>query len=120
MQPKDLVLNFYDSDVLLNRNEVDKLLHDDATIDWNSSKGFIEMNRQDILNLTDDLNKAYIRSKIQISHIIEEENKVCVRYTHFVRTIENPSEEMLLANFFVIWEIKNNKLFKGFQMSNFW
>ena len=119
MQPKDVVLDFYKSDVLLDRNAVDKFLHPEASIDWNSSKGFIEMNRNDILNLTDDLNKAYLRSKIVISHIIAEENKVCVRYSHFVKTIENPREEMLLAHFFAIWEIKDHKLFKGFQMSNF-
>ena len=77
------------------------------------------MSRHDILNLTDDLNRSYIRSKIRISHIIEEGNLVSVRYSHFVKTVENPREEMLLANFFVIWEIKDNKLFKGFQMSNF-
>ena len=119
MQPKDVVLDFYKSDVLLDRNAVDKFLHPEASIDWNSSKGFIEMNRNDILNLTDDLNKAYLRSKIVISHIVAEENKVCVRYSHFVKTIENPREEMLLAHFFAIWEIKDYKLFKGFQMSNF-
>lgn len=119
MQPKDLVLDFYKADVLLDRNAVDQFLHPDATIDWNSSKGFVEMNRMDILNLTDDLNKAYLRSKIQISHILQEDNKVCVRYSHFVKTIENPREEMLLAHFFIIWEIKNDKLYKGYQMSNF-
>ena len=113
MQPKDLVLDFYKPDVLLDREAVDKFLHPDVTVDWNSSKGFIQMNRTDILNLTDDLNKAYIRSKIHISHCIEEQNKVCARYSHFVKTIENPREEMLLAHFFVIWEIKDNKLFKG-------
>ena len=119
MQPKDLVLDFYKSDVLLDRNAVSEFLHSEATIDWNSSKGFIEMSREDVLNLTDDLNKSYIRSKIRISHIIEEDKLVSVRYSHFVKTLENPREEMLLANFFVIWEIKDNKLFKGFQMSNF-
>ena len=119
MQPKDLVLDFYKSDVFLDRNAVSEFLHPEATVDWNSSKGFVEMSRDDVLNLTDDLNKSYVRSKIRISHIIEENNLVSVRYSHFVKTVENPREEMLLANFFVIWEIKDNKLFKGFQMSNF-
>jgi hypothetical protein len=34
-----------------------------------------------------------------------------------VKTIENPREEMLLAHFFVIWEIKDDKLFRGYQIS---
>ena len=119
MQPKDLILDFYKPDGLLNRHAVDELLHPEASIDWNSSKGFVQMSRLDILNLADDLNKAYVRSKIKISHIIEEGNLVSIRYSHFVKTIENPREEMLLAHFFAIWEIKDNKLFKGYQMSNF-
>ena len=119
MQPKEIVLEFYKSDVILNKTEVSEFLHPDIMVDWNSSKGFIQMNKEDILKLTEELSRAYIRSKIRISHIIEEDNTVAVRYSHFVKTIENPREEMLLAHFFVIWEIKDGKLYKGFQMSQF-
>jgi hypothetical protein len=56
---------------------------------------------------------------MRITHIIAEDNTVSVRYSHFVKTIENPREEMLLAHFFVIWEIKDGKLYRGFQMSQF-
>lgn len=119
MTPKELVLDFYRNDLLLNRSEVNEFLHAEVLIDWNSTKGFIQMNREDVLNLTDELNKAYVRSKIRISHVIEEGNLVSVRYSHFVKTIENPREEMLLANFFVIWEVKDHKLFRGYQMSQF-
>jgi len=118
MKPKEIVLEFYKSDVLLDKKAVSELLHPEVTIDWNSSEGFIQMNYQDILALTDELGKAYIRSKIRISHILQENNLVSLRYSHFVKTIENPREEMLLGNFFVIWEVKDGKLFKGFQMSH--
>ena len=119
MQPKDIVLEFYKSDVILDKIAVDNLLHPDVKVDWNSSKGFIQMNKEDILNLADELSRAYVRSKVRISHILTEENSVVVRYSHFVKTIENPREEMLLAHFFVIWEIKDNKLYRGYQMSQF-
>jgi hypothetical protein len=56
---------------------------------------------------------------MRITHIIEEGDTVSVRYSHFVKTFENPREEMLLAHFFVIWEVKEGKLFRGFQMSQF-
>lgn len=118
MKPKDIVLEFYKSDVLLDKKAVSELLHPDVTIDWNSSKGFIQMDYDDILSLTDELGKAYIRSKIRISHILQENDLVSLRYSHYVKTIENPREDMLLGNFFVIWEIKDEKLFKGFQMSH--
>lgn len=119
MKPKDIVLDFYKSDVLLDRKAVSEILHPEVTIDWNTTKGFIKMNFDDVLSLTDELSKAYVRSKIRISHILQERNLVSLRYSHFVKTIENPREEMLMGNFFVIWEVKDGKLFRGYQMSHF-
>lgn len=119
MKPKDIVLEFYKSDVLLDRNSVSELLHPEVSMDWNSSQGFIQMNYDDFLSLTDQLSKAYVRSKIRISHIIQEKNLVSIRFSHFVKTIENPREEMLMGNFFAIWEVKDGKLFRGYQMSHF-
>lgn len=119
MKPKDIVLDFYKSDVLLDRKAVSELLHPEIRIDWNTNKGFIQMNYEDILSYTDKLAKAYVRSKIRISHILQEKNLVSLRFSHFVKTIENPREEMLMGNFFVIWEVKDDKLYKGYQMSHF-
>ena len=119
MQAKEIVLEFYKSDVLLDKIAVNELLHPEVSIDWNSSKGFIQMNREDILTLTEELSRAYIRSKVRISHAVQEGNTVSVRYSHFVKTIENPREEMLLAHFSVIWEVKDEKLYRGYQMSQF-
>ena len=119
MKPKDIVLEFYKSDVLLDRKTVSDLLHPEVIMDWNSSQGFIQMNYDDFLSLTDQLAKAYVRSKIRISHILQEKNLVSLRFSHFVKTIENPREEMLMGNFFAIWEVKDGKLFRGYQMSHF-
>ncbi|TDD94927.1 nuclear transport factor 2 family protein [Flavobacterium cellulosilyticum] len=118
MTTKNIVLAFYKSDVFLDTKKVSELLHPDVTIDWNTTKGVIQMKFDDIISLSSDLAKAYVRSKIKISHIVHENNMVSLRYSHIVKTIENPREDMLLANFFVIWEVKDGKLFKGFQMSH--
>ncbi len=119
MTAKELILDFYKNDLLLHKSEVNEFLHEDLIIEWNSSKGFVQMKKQDVLNLSDELSKAYVRSKMRITHIVEEGNMISVRYSHFVKTIENPREEMLLAHFFVIWEIKDGKLYRGYQMSQF-
>ncbi len=119
MSPKDVVLEFYKSDVILDKNAVAGFLHPDITIDWNSSKGFVQLHFDDIIALSEDLNRAYVRSKMRISHIIAEGDTVAIRFSHFVKTIENPREEMLLAHFMVIWEVKEGKLFRGYQMSQF-
>ena len=70
-----------------------------------------------MIDLSTELSKAYVRSKIRISHIVAENDLVSVRYSHFVKTIENPREEMLLAHFIAIWQIKEGKLYRGYQMS---
>ena len=117
MSAKEIVQEFYKSDALLENEIVSKLLHDDVVLEWHSSKGFLKLKRQEIIDLTTELGKAYIRSKARITHILEEVNTVAVRYSHYVKTIENPREEMLLAHFMVIWELKDNKLYRGYQMS---
>ena len=117
MGAKEIVQEFYKSDVLLETETVSKLLHADVVLEWHSSKGFLKLNHQEIIHLTTELSKAYVRSKSRISHIIVEGNTVAVRYSHYVKTIENPREEMLLAHFMVIWEIKEDKLYRGYQMS---
>ena len=117
MSAKEIVQEFYKSDALLENETVSKLLHNDVILEWHSSKGFLKLNRQEIIDLTNELSKAYVRSKARITHILEEGNTVALRYSHYVKTIENPREEMLLAHFMVIWELKDNKLFRGYQMS---
>lgn len=117
MSVKEIVKNFYKSDALIDSEVMKDFLHPDVIVEWNSSKGFIQLNYDSLLNLSNDLSKAYVRSKVRISHIIEENDLVSVRYSHYVKTVENPREEMLLAHFMAIWEIKDNKLFRGYQMS---
>jgi hypothetical protein len=117
MNAKKIILDFYKSDALINREVLDTFLHPDVILDWNSSKGFLQMKREDLLALASDLSRSYIRSKVVISHILKEGNLISVRYSHSVKTFENPREAILLANFMVIWELKDDKLYRGFQMS---
>ena len=117
MTAKEIVQNFYESDAFINSKIMETYLHPEILLDWNSSKGFVQMKSNDIIAFTDELSVAYSDSRIKISHIIGERNLVSVRYSHFIKTIENPREEMLLAHFIVIWEVKDDKLFRGYQMS---
>ncbi|HEX8563349.1 MAG TPA: nuclear transport factor 2 family protein [Flavobacterium sp.] len=117
MSAKKFVLDFYKSDALIDSEIMDTFLHPEVTVEWNSSKGYLQMKRDEILALSGELGRAYTRSKVRVSHVLQDGDMVSVRYSHFVKTIENPREEMLLAHFMVIWEIKDGKLFHGFQMS---
>ena len=117
MSAKEIVQKFYKSDALIDSNVIKGFLHPEVIVEWNSSKGFLELNYDSLVNLSAELSKAYVRSKVRISHILSENDLISVRYSHFVKTIENPREEMLLAHFIVIWQLKDNKLFRGYQMS---
>jgi hypothetical protein len=117
MNLKKIVLDFYKSEALINPSVLATYLHNDILLEWNSSTGFIQMNREDLLTLASELSRSYIRSKVAISHIVKEGDLVSVRYSHSVKTIENPREYILLANFMVIWEIKDGKLYRGYQIS---
>jgi hypothetical protein len=117
MSPKEIIQKFYKSDALINSNIVETYLHPKIIIDWNSSRGFMQLDYNKVIELTNELSKAYIRSKVKISHILQEGSLVSVRYSHFVKTVENPREDMLLGHFIVIWEIKEDKLYRGYQMS---
>lgn len=94
-----------------------RLLHNDVIVQWHSSKGFLQLDKKDILALAEELDKSYSCARMDISHIIAEGNNVTVRYTHYVNAFENPTEEMVLAHFVVIWEVKDNQLYKGWLMS---
>lgn len=117
MSSKKMVIDFYKSDALINSDVMKEFLHPDVIVEWNNSSGFTQLNYDSIISLTNEMSKAYVRSKVRISHIISKKDMVSVRYSHFAKTIENPREEMLLAHFMVIWEIKEGKLYRGFQIS---
>ena len=117
MTPKKLVESFYKHDVLLDPELTASFLHDDVLLDWNSSKGFLQMDKAKIVSICTEMSKGYTRSIIKVSHLLAEGNVVSIRYHHFVKTIENPREEILLAPFIVIWEVRDGKLFRGYQMS---
>ena len=119
MSIKEFVQKFYKSDALIDSEIMKSYLHPEVAVEWNSSKGLIQMDYNLLLEMANELSRAYVRSKVRISHIIAEEDLVSIRYSHFVKTIENPREEMLLAHFCTIWQIKDDKLYRGYQMSQF-
>lgn len=117
MNAKELVSEYYNSGASRTKEGMDRFLHNDLVLQWHSSKGYLQLEKSDVLTLAAELEKSYSDSRLSISHIIGEGDTVTVRYTHYVNAFENPTEEMVLAHFVVIWEVKDNKLYKGFLMS---
>ena len=117
MSPIEVVKKFYNSDLANNSDAIELCFHHDCVLHWHSSKGFKNLDFKMLKLVFDDIRKTYNSLRFEISHMFENQNTVAVRYTSYVTTIENPDEEMALAHFSVIWEVEEDKIIKGYQMS---
>ncbi|MBQ4819194.1 nuclear transport factor 2 family protein [Aquimarina sp. MMG016] len=114
---KDVVRSFYETDLLNDQEAFSKYLHPEIELYWNSSFGFRKKDFSAIKIMLEQMASSFETFRCEISHILAEENMVTVRYTYFAKTIENPDKEEAIAHFISIWELKDGKLYKGYQIS---
>jgi len=114
---KKIVTSFYNSNFHKNPEEIKDYLHPEAELFWNSSAGFSKMNYSDILNLGIEMSRSYDTVRTEISHLLKNKEHVTIRFTYYVRTVENPDEELPLAHFIAIWTFKDDKMHRGYQIS---
>ena len=117
MQPKDIVREFYQLDLAKNNEKALSFFSEDCILNWNSSRGFNEFNYEQIKTFFDGMSQSYESLRIQLSHLLQDGNMVTARHTSFVRTIENPEVEEALAHYISIWEVKDGKLYRGYEIS---
>ena len=117
MTNKERIEFLYKEDGIRNASFLDTLLHDDFILEWDSSEGKLLLQKSAIINLANELKQNYIDSFMEISHFIEQENQIVVKYNHKVTTIENPKEFVLIAKIVAIWEFEEGKIKKGYQIS---
>lgn len=94
------------------------VLHDDVELFWNSTKGFRKYGKEQIIELIKDIKKEYHSIRVETSHFLTDKNRAAVRLTYYVEPFEAPEEEIPLVHFMAIWEIKDGKLYKGYEMSH--
>ncbi len=114
---KKIVQAFYTSNFYENPEEVRTYLHPEAELYWNSSAGFNKMSFSDVLKMSSDMSKTFESLRAEISHLLYDKNEVTIRLTYHIKTVENPEEEIPIAHFIAIWEIKDGKMYKGYQIS---
>lgn len=117
MSPKELLKEFYSTDIISNNELVEQFYHKDCELHWNSSKGFRISKYNDILRFFKNIRENYVCIRYEISHLLEDEDHVTSRYTVYGKTIENEDEEIPLAHYMCIWQIKDGKLYRGYQIS---
>ncbi len=91
--------------------------HPEAVLIWNSDDGLTIMNTEDLIGFFSEIKRTYLDLRIEVSHLLADDNHVTIRYKYYVRTIENPDEELGIAHFIAIWEIKDDKMYRGYQIS---
>jgi len=114
---KNIVRDFYKSDILKDETILENFFHSDVLLIWNSNDGLSIMNMDDLIAFFTEIRRTYFDARIEVSHLLADDNHVTIRYKYYVRTIENPDEELGIAHFIAIWEVKNNKLYRGYQVS---
>lgn len=114
---KDIVRSFYLEDLLKDHTVLDRFFHPEMVLLWNSSDGLTIMHFDDIIDFFSEIRRTYQDFRLEISHLLEDDNHVTIRYKYYVRTIENPDEELGIAHFIAIWEVKDDKLYRGYQVS---
>jgi len=114
---KQLVESFYTSEFYKDPSQVSKHFHPDAELYWNSSAGFNKMSVQELEDICGEMGKSFENMRAVISHLLQDDKTVTIRTTFYTRTIENPDEEIPIAHMVAIWEIKDGKMYRGYQMS---
>ncbi|MDY8135719.1 nuclear transport factor 2 family protein [Aquimarina sp. 2201CG5-10] len=114
---KDIVRSFYETDLIHNSEVFSEYLHPEIELYWNSSFGFNKKDYSAIKSMFKEMSVSFESLRCEISHLLTEGDVVTIRYTYFVKTIEQPDQEEAIAHFITIWELKENKLHKGYQIS---
>ena len=114
---KEVVKGFYKSDILKDESILETYFHPEVILIWNSDDGLTIMHNKDIMSFFSEVRRTYFDLRLEVSHLLADDNHVTIRYKYYVRTIENPDEEMGIAHFIGIWEVKDEKLYRGYQIS---
>lgn len=116
-QAKEVVRDFYRSDILGDETVLERFFHPDIVLIWNSPIGLSTKYYEDIVGFFGEIRRSYNDLRIEVSHLLSDGPHVTIRYKYYIRTNENPDEELGIAHFIAIFEVKDNKIFRGYQIS---
>ena len=117
MTPLEIVKSFYASDLANDTDVVSKFFHEGAELHWTSSQGFKILNQNDLEIFFSETRKAFDNLRFEFTHLIESDSSVFTRHTLFGSAIEDSKNETALGHFSTIWEVKDGKLFRGYEIS---
>jgi len=115
--PKQIVKEFHQADILNDETVLDNYFHKDLELIWNSMDGLTIMHYNDLIAFFSEIRRTYHDLRIEISHILEDDDYVTIRYKYYITTMENPDEELGISHFIGIWEVKDGKMYRGHVIS---
>jgi len=114
---KEIVRDFYRSDILGDDTVLERFFHPELVLIWNSAHGLSIMHYDDVVKFFEEVRRSYNDLRVEVSHLLADDNHVTIRYKYYIRTKENPDEELGIAHFIAIFEVKDEKIFRGYQIS---
>lgn len=117
LRTKEIATKFYESNFYKDEDVLRKYLHPEVELSWYGTTGLKKLNLEGISQISQQLAESYESLRAEVEKVVAKKDNVAIHFTYHVRTIENPEEEMPLAHFVAIWEIKDGRLYKGVQIS---
>ncbi|MGO3183708.1 MAG: nuclear transport factor 2 family protein [Aequorivita sp.] len=114
---KEVVRDFYRSDILGDNTVLERFFHPDLVLVWNSPSGLSIKHYDDVIEFFGEIRRSYDNLRVEISHLLADGPQVTIRYKYYIRTMENPDEELAIAHFIAIFEVKDEKIYRGYQIS---
>lgn len=115
MSARDVVLAYYKG--IPDAEKLQEYLHPQFSVEWTSTRGYMEFSKKEILIMMQQLAKTNAGSRIEVREVIEEGNNVSVKYDHYINPLDTPTEEKLYSKSLAMWKVENNKLLRGYVMS---
>lgn len=117
LKTKEVVEGFYESNFYKDEEVLKSYLHPEVELSWYGTTGLKKLNLEEIAEISKQLAASYESLRAKIDKVVSKKDDAAIHFTYYVRTIENPDEEMPLAHFVAMWELKDGKLYKGVQIS---
>ncbi|GGW63410.1 SnoaL-like protein [Winogradskyella epiphytica] len=117
MSAKEVVKAFYESDVANDATLVSRLFHKDCELHWTGSQGFVLYDYKGVEGFFEGTRQSYNSLRFEFTHFMEVNDTVVTRHTIYGRTIEHSDDETILAHVSSIWEIKDGKIFRCYEIS---
>lgn len=116
LKATEVVKKFYQSNIRVDE-AVKEYLHPEVELTWYATTGVKRLDLNGISEISNELASSFESLRAEVEKVFAKKENVAIHFTYYVRTIENPDEEMPLAHFVAIWELKDKKLYRGVQIS---